>query len=79
MTNEKSSTGVNINTKGLIDMLVDQDQLDILTNLRNDLLDEAAEFYVVKDPEFSKKVSEDIQYANDGIKRIEAKRAGQIH
>lgn len=71
--------GYEINTKGLIDLLVDQDQLENLTNLRNDLLDEAASHYVVKDPEFSKKVSDDIQYANDGIKRIEAKRAGQIH
>lgn len=71
--------GFDINTKGLIDLLVDQDQLENLTNLRNDLLDEAASFHVVKDPEVGKKISEDIQYANDGIKRIEAKRAGQIH
>lgn len=71
--------GFDINTKGLVDLLVDQDQLENLTNLRNDLLDEAASLYVVKDPEFSKKVSEDIKYANEGIKLIEAKRAGQIH
>lgn len=71
--------GFEINSKGLVDLLVDQDQLENLTNLRNDMLDEAASLYVVKDPEFSKKLSDDIQYANDGIKRIEAKRAGQIH
>ncbi len=71
--------GFEINTKGLIDLFVARDQLEILTDLRNDLLDEAASFYASICLEFSKKIAEDIKYADEGIQRIEAKRAGQIH
>lgn len=76
---EPASDTIDFNDGGFVDMLVDRDELEKLTSHRNDLLDEAASLEIVRSQELGSLWSKKIKYADEGIKRIEAKRAGQTH